>query len=122
MYSYNKMAVLMIISVIWSLMFLPLSASLVTRVEVTAPVQSVTTEGILAIQCKIWNLQDDYTVKLFRVTHTRTDEITSDNTNFLAWAACIHGITHSARRNSCILLNHYRRFFFWTKENTCVTL
>ena len=46
-----------------------------TRVEITSPVYPVTFGGILALQCQVWNMQDEYTVNLFRVVDGRTDPL-----------------------------------------------
>ena len=46
-------------------------------VEVTVPVQPVTVGGILAIECKIWNMERDHTVKMFRATKTHTEQLTT---------------------------------------------
>ena len=51
-----------------------------TTVEVTVPVQPVTVGGILAIQCKISNMDSDHTVKMFRATKAYTEELTSGMT------------------------------------------
>ena len=47
-----------------------------TRVELTSPVQPVTIGDILAIQCQVWNMQDEYTVNLFRVMNELTEQLT----------------------------------------------
>ena len=48
-----------------------------TRVEVTVPIHQVTASGILAFQCKIWNLQDDNMVNILRVVNGRAEPITT---------------------------------------------
>ena len=47
------------------------------KVEVTVRVHPITIGGILAIECKIWNMENDHTVKMFRATKTHTEELTS---------------------------------------------
>ena len=57
--------------------FPSLSGGAKTTVELTSPVNSVTVGGILAIQCQVWNMQEEYTVNLFRVVDGRTDPLTA---------------------------------------------
>ena len=47
-----------------------------TRVELTSPVHPATVGGILALQCQVWNMQEEYTVNIFRVVNGRTDQLT----------------------------------------------
>ena len=47
-----------------------------TTVEVTVPAQPVTVGGVLAIECKIWNMEKDHTVKIFRATKTHPEQLT----------------------------------------------
>ena len=49
-----------------------------TRVEVSVPVFPVTAGGILPIQCKIQNMENDHIVKMFRVINGQTEELTND--------------------------------------------
>ena len=53
------------------------SDSKAPTVEVNIPVYPITVGGILAIKCQIWNFEDGYTVKMFRVINGRTEELTS---------------------------------------------
>ena len=48
-----------------------------TRVTITAPANPVINGGILAVQCHVWNLNDDDTVTIFRVSNERTVQITN---------------------------------------------
>ena len=83
---YFKMAPVVVIAVISSLLMLhSTSPVLATRVEVTAPVQPVIIGGVLAIQCRIWDIQDDHTVRLFRVTADRSDQITAGKDYMSSW-------------------------------------
>ncbi len=56
------------------------SSAAETIVEVTTPVNPVTLGGILAIRCKIWNMEKGHVVKLFRTSSSHTEEITSGDT------------------------------------------
>ena len=47
-----------------------------TTVEVTVPMQPVTVGGVLAIQCKIWNMETDHQIRMYRVTKTHTEQLT----------------------------------------------
>ena len=51
-----------------------------TTVQVTVPVHPVTIGGVLAIQCKISNMENDHTVKMFRATKIYTEELTTGMT------------------------------------------
>ena len=46
-------------------------------VEVNVPMQPVTVGGVLAIECKIWNMEKDHTVKMFRATKAHTEQLTT---------------------------------------------
>ena len=48
-----------------------------TTVEVTVPVHPVTVGGVLAIQCEIWNFEDGHIVKMFHVTESQIEELTT---------------------------------------------
>ena len=48
-----------------------------TTVEVTVPVLPVTVGGILTIQCKIQNMENDHEIRMYRVTKTSTEQLTS---------------------------------------------
>ncbi len=48
-----------------------------TSVDITIPVQPVIVGGMLALQCQIQNMDNSYTVKMFRVVNDGTEEITS---------------------------------------------
>ena len=62
-----------------------LTPTLSSRVQVTSPAQPITTGGVLAIQCEIWDVLDEYIVKIFRVTAHDTDEITTDDSYINSW-------------------------------------
>ena len=63
------------------LSFLPLLInSAKTSVEVSSPANPVEEGGILAINCEIRNMRDEYTVQFLRVIDTLTEQITSGNT------------------------------------------
>ena len=47
-----------------------------TRVELTSPVHPATVGCILALQCQVWNMEEEYTVNIFRVINGRTDQLT----------------------------------------------
>ena len=49
------------------------------KVDVTVPLQPITVGGVLPIQCQISNMDhnSDFTVKMFRVTNGRTEELTT---------------------------------------------
>ena len=49
-----------------------------TTVEVSVPVSQVVVGGILAIQCQITNMKDDYTIRMFHVINGQTKEITGN--------------------------------------------
>ena len=51
-----------------------------TTVEVTSLSHPVTVGGILAISCEIWNMQEGYTVNIFREFDGNTEQITMDQT------------------------------------------
>ena len=59
------------------LLFSMLPEIFATTVEVTVPVHPVTSGGILAIQCQILNMEEDYIVKMFHVTKTSSQEMTT---------------------------------------------
>ena len=48
-----------------------------TRVKVTSVTKPVTIGGVIAIQCQIWNMQDDYMVDILRMVNGRPQVITS---------------------------------------------
>ena len=48
-----------------------------TRVELTSLVNHVTIGGISAIQCQVWNMENEHTVNLFRVVDGRNDPLTA---------------------------------------------
>ena len=54
------------------------SKTMATTVEVTVPVHPVKVGGILPIQCQIWNMEDGYTVRMFRVINGQTDHLTTE--------------------------------------------
>ena len=54
-----------------------IAVSVSTKVEVSVPVHPVTVGGILAIQCKISDMDENHTVKMLRVTDESTEELTS---------------------------------------------
>ena len=58
--------------------FLKLSETIATTVEVTVPIHPLTVGGILAIQCHIQNMEDDYTVRMFRAINGRTEHLTTE--------------------------------------------
>ena len=51
-----------------------------TTVEVTVPVHPVTVGGVLAIKCEIWDMNEDHIVKMFHVTKTGIQEMTTGMT------------------------------------------
>ena len=48
-----------------------------TSVEVTVPVKPVIIEGVLAIQCKIRNMEKDHEFRMYPVANTHTEQLTS---------------------------------------------
>ena len=48
-----------------------------TTVEILTHTTTITDGGILAIECKIQNMQDDYTVNIFRVHNDITEQLTT---------------------------------------------
>ena len=67
------------IVIIISLLFvyLPFIHAVDTVVEVTSLLKPLTNGGLMAIQCQIWNMQEGYTVDIFRFYNNRVDQITS---------------------------------------------
>ena len=59
---------------------LTISEAANTRVQVTTPISPVTVGGVVAINCEVWNMQEEYNIKLFRVYGRQSEEITSGNT------------------------------------------
>ena len=49
------------------------------RVEVTTPINPVTVDGILAVQCQLWNIQNGDTVVLARTFEGGSEQISSGN-------------------------------------------
>ena len=43
----------------------------------TTPINPVTADGILAIQCQIWNMRDEYNVDILRAVNKGTEQITN---------------------------------------------
>ena len=63
------------------LSFLPLLAkSAKTSVEVSSPTNPVEEGRILAINCEIRNMRDEYTVQFLRIIDTRTEQLTTGDT------------------------------------------
>ena len=48
-----------------------------TTVEVTVPVHPVTVGGVLAIQCKVRNIENNHEIWMYRATKTHTEQLTS---------------------------------------------
>ena len=77
MNNLTNMASHLLYSLLFAIRFFPmLSETAQTRVELTSPVHPVTIEGILAIQCQVWDTQEAYTVNLFRVVNGYTEQVT----------------------------------------------
>ena len=70
------MAALGIFCLLAVLLFL-MPAINATTVEVTVAVKPVIVGGVLAIECKIWNMENDHTLRMYRVTKTHTEQLTS---------------------------------------------
>ena len=70
------MAVLSVFCVVLSLLF-SMPEIHATTAEVTVPVHPVMVGGILAIQCEILDMNDDHIVKIFHVTKTSIQELTT---------------------------------------------
>ena len=49
-----------------------------TTVDVTVPVSPVVVGDILALQCQITNMEDDYTIRMFHVINGQSKEITGN--------------------------------------------
>ncbi len=80
-FTSNKMAVRVVLCTFFVLQYLTLLTQINgTTVDITIPVQPVIVGGILALQCQIQNMENRYTVKMFRVVTDRTEEITSGMT------------------------------------------
>ena len=91
-------------SVLLMLLFLT-SKIIATRVEVTVPVNSVTIGSVLAIQCKIWDIEDNHKVKILRVTGDQTEEITSGLSYFVS--SLKHRVFVTERRMPGGILVHF---------------
>ena len=52
------------------------------RVEVTSPINPVKVDGILAVQCQIWNIQSDDTVTIARTFNGGSEQISSRSSIF----------------------------------------
>ena len=70
------MAVITILS-LFTLLFPILLCSAETTVDISTHTETITDGGILAIECKIQNMQDVYTVNIFRVRNDITEQITT---------------------------------------------
>ena len=70
-----KMAMHVIFCTLVALLFL-IPDIYATSVEVTVPVQPVIVGGVLAIECKIWNMENDHTLRMYRSTKTHTEQLT----------------------------------------------
>ena len=70
------MATLGVFCLLAVLLFLMTDIS-ATTVEVTVPVKPVIVGGVLAIQCKIRNMGNDHTLRMYRATKTHTEQLTS---------------------------------------------
>ena len=51
-----------------------------TRVEMTTPINPVIVGGVLAIQCQIWNMQNNYVVNILRKMDDQVEQIAIGNT------------------------------------------
>ena len=71
------MAAISIFCVLLALLLFSMPEIHATTVEVTVAVRPVTVGGALAIKCEIWDIDDDHIVKLFHVTKTRIEELTT---------------------------------------------
>ncbi|XP_072031294.1 uncharacterized protein [Amphiura filiformis] len=48
-----------------------------TRVSISTPTSPVSVGGILAIQCQVWDIQPHFTIRIFRVSNGRTEQLTN---------------------------------------------
>ena len=47
-----------------------------TTVELTSLVHPITIGGISALQCQVWNMEEEYIANIFRVVNGHTDQLT----------------------------------------------
>ena len=68
--------VIITIFVIVNVLAISFSQEVDTLVEVTSLVNPITVGGLMAIQCRLWNMQERYIVNIFRVFNGRIEKIT----------------------------------------------
>ena len=71
-------AVALIVCLVANLMLPSCSNTEDIRVSVSTPTNAVVVGGILAIQCQVWNIPENFAVNIFRVSNGKTYQIVNE--------------------------------------------